>query len=271
MIAQRARRRVSWRMRFWLALGGAVLLPPSLALASDGGRAAPDAAPSASSAAGATYYESVVGSSSASQLASPAPAVPGALQVVDADATAQFAPLAVTGDQREWQLRIDGFSRNHERVDAVYDMVLVLPLPAGADGRDAFQPLQRGVTVEEGTQDKSVPLIYGGEKIVLKRNVGLEKMLLPGLVGSGRGSAGLPDLAGSGYHWTAWDTIVPRDDAYGDTIQARARLRYRTSAAVLPPDAGDPRLAAYLITWIPALPASIPPYAVRIDVCPPEP
>src|SRR5262249_16965048 len=202
-------------------------------------------------------------------LASRTPALPQALQIVDASATARFSPVGVAGDQRVWELRIDGFSRNHERVDAVYDMVLVLPLPAGPDGRDAFQPVGRGVAVEEGPPDKSVPLIYGGEKIVLKRNVGLEKTLLAGLVGSGRGATGLPDLAGSGYHWTAWDAIVARDDGYGDAIEARARLRYRTPASTTAPDAGDPRLAAYLITWIPALPATIPPYAVRIEVGPP--
>jgi hypothetical protein len=147
----------------------------------------------------------------------------------------------------------------------------VLPLPAGSDGRDAFQPLGRGVAVEEGALDRSVPLIYGGEKIVLKRNIGLEKALLPGLIGTSRGATGLPDLAGSGYHWTAWDAIVARDDAYGDTIEARATLRYRTSASVPAPDPDDPRLAAYLITWIPALPAAVPPYAVRIDVSRPGP
>ena len=272
MIAQRRYRQTWFR---WALGGAALLLWPSLAGASDGGRAAPDSAASASttasSAASPTHYESVVGSSSVSQLASPAPAVPSALQVMDADATAEFDPIAASGDQRDWLLRIEGFSRNHERVDAVYDMVLVLPLPAGSDGRDAFQPLERGIAVWEGTPGRSVPLIYGGEKIVLKRNVGLEKMLLPGLVGAGRGATGLPDLAGSGYHWTAWDAIVPRDPAYGDAIQARSTLRYRTSSAVLPPDAADPRLAAYLITWIPALSAAIPPYAVRIDVSPPTP
>jgi len=258
--------------RNWLALALGAAALPQLALASDGGCAAPSSASAATTARVApapTYYEGVVGSSSVAELASPTPALPQALQIVDASATAQFSPVGVAGDQRVWELRIDGFSRNHERVDAVYDMVLVLPLPAGPDGRDAFQPVGRGVAVEEGPPDKSVPLIYGGEKIVLKRNVGLEKTLLAGLVGSGRGATGLPDLAGSGYHWTAWDAIVARDDGYGDAIEARARLRYRTPASTTAPDAGDPRLAAYLITWIPALPATIPPYAVRIEVGPP--
>ena len=107
-----------------------------------------------------------------------------------------------------------------------------------------------------------MPLIYGGEKIVLKRNIGLEKMLLPGLVGP----RGLPDIAGSGFRWTAWDTIVRRDPAYSDTVQARGRLAYSTPLGTSSPDPADPRMAAYLLTWIPSLPADVPPYAVRIGV-----
>ena len=265
----------------WAALiAGGLLLAATPGAATDGGYAAPDppqAAPSSAAqatpataeqaaAAQPTYYESAVGASSVDVLASPAAQVPTSLAIVDASATAQFTALSLVGDRREWQLQLSGFSRRHERVDAVYDMVLVLPLPALADGRDGFQAVGRGVAVVEGALDKAVPLIYGGEKVVLKRNVGLEKTLLPGLIGSGRGATGLPDLAGSGYHWTAWDAIVARDEGYGDTIEARARLRYRTAASASAPDAGDSRLAAYLITWIPALPASIPPFAVRIEV-----
>ena len=249
------------------ALAAVALLAASPGWASDGAHVAPD--PTA--AATPTYYESAVGSSTVSQLASPAPAVPSTLQVADSDASLQFTPLAAASDHCDWQLHIEGFQRNHERVDAVYDMVLVVPLPVGATGRDAFQPLQRGVDVAEGTLDRSAPLIYGGERVLLKRNVGLEKMLLPGLVGSSRGSTGLPDLSGSGYQWTAWDTIVERDADYGATIQARAALNYRTAPCVSPPDPGDPRLAAYVITWIPALPAGVPPYAVRIGLASPSP
>jgi hypothetical protein len=265
----------------WAALiAGAVLLAAVPAGATDGGYAAPDPPPAAPSsaaqtatasaaqapAAQPTYYESAVGASSVDDLASPAAQVPTSLAIVDANATAQFSALDVAGGRRAWRLRLSGFSRRHERVDAVYDMVLVLPLPALADGRDGFQPVGRGVAVEEGAPDKSVPLIYGGEKVVLKRNVGLEKTLLAGLSTAPSGGAGLPDLSGTGYHWTAWDAIMPRDASYGDSVQASATLRYQTSAAATAPDPDDPRFAAYLITWIPALPASVPPYAVRIDV-----
>jgi hypothetical protein len=34
------------------------------------------------------------------------------------------------------------------------------------------------------------------------------------------------------------------------------------------PDALDERLKAYVVTWIPALDPSVPPYAVRLDVVP---
>jgi len=257
-----------------------LLLAATPGAATDGGYAAPDppqAAPSSAAqatpataeqaaAAQPTYYESAVGASSVDVLASPAAQVPTSLAIVDASATAQFTALSLVGDRREWQLQLSGFSRRHERVDAVYDMVLVLPLPALADGRDGFQAVGRGVAVVEGALDKAVPLIYGGEKVVLKRNVGLEKTLLPGLSTASSGAAGLPDLAGTGYHWTAWDAIIPRDASYGDSVQAGATLRYQASAAATAPDPDDPRFAAYLITWIPALPASVPPYAVRIDV-----
>jgi hypothetical protein len=241
---------------------GATLLVPSAGRASDGGSAEPE--PDGRAASAPTYYESVVGPSTVSQLQAAEAELPRTLEVVGSTASARYQPLALSGAHREWQLRIEGFSRRHERVDATYDMILVLPLPADGHARDAFVPLQRGVVVLEGGAGRSVPLIYGSEKIVLKRNVGLEKTLLPSL---GVGAA-LPDLAGTGYQWTAWDAIVPRDAVYGDTIEAQATLHYRTAATVAAPDAGDPRLAAYVITWIPALPASVPPYAVRIDVSP---
>lgn len=211
----------------------------------------------------ATYYQATVGDALAS-LSSADPTLPSVLHVVPAAARAVYAPGAATPGRQEWELRIEGFERNHERVDAIYDMVLVLPLPAAADGRDAFQALDRGVRIEEGLPGRSVPLVYGGEKVVLKRNVGLEKGLLPQLLGEGDGR--LPSLAGTGYRWTVWDTIVERDAGFGDVVQARAVLRYATAPDVAPPPAHDERLAAYLITWIPQLSASVPPYAVRMDV-----
>lgn len=209
-----------------------------------------------------TYYQAAVGDALAS-LSSADATLPAALHIEPAAATVAYRASAdATGQQ--WELRIENFERNHERVDAIYDMVLVLPLPADADGRDAFRALERGVRIEEGLAGRSVPLVYGGEKVVLKRNVGLEKALLPQLVGGGAGR--LPSLAGSGYRWTAWDTIVERDADFGDIVQARAVLRYATAGDVAPPSAADERLAAYLITWIPQLSAGVPPYAVRMDV-----
>lgn len=207
-----------------------------------------------------TYYQRMVGSEAASALASSAPDLPSELFVEDASATASYVRSADGG----WELRIEGFQRNHERVDAIYDMILVLPMPATREGGDAFQTRERGVRIEEGPPERSVPLVYGGEKVVLKRNVGLEKGLLARLVGDGPGK--LPSLEGTGQRWTAWNAILTRDAAFGDVVQARAVLRYEAVEGASAPDATDPRNAAYLITWIPSLPASIPPYAVRIDV-----
>ena len=36
------------------------------------------------------------------------------------------------------------------------------------------------------------------------------------------------------------------------------------------PDPEDPRNAAYVINWVPSLDAAIAPYALRLDVVPPE-
>jgi hypothetical protein len=207
-----------------------------------------------------TYYQSIVGTESAASLASAAPELPTALFIEDATAKATYERVT----KGEWELRIDGFHRNHERVDAIYDMVLVLALPVAPDGSDGFVTLGRGVRVEEGAAARPVSLVYGGEKVVLKRNVGLEKGLLARLVGDGKGQ--LPPLDGTDYRWTAWDTILSRDASFGDFVQARAILRYETTPVVAPPDARDSRVAAYVITWIPSLPAKVPPYAVRIGV-----
>jgi hypothetical protein len=255
-------------------VASALVLGASAARATDGGYAAPDPPPAqaaAEHAAEPTYYESVLGSRTVGDLASPEAQAPTGLQVVEASATAQYTALAAPGERRAWQVRLVGFSRRHERVDATYDMLLLLPLPATADGRDAFQAIGRGVAVEEGAPERAVPFIYGGEKVVLKRNVGLEKTFVHGLLAGSSGAAGLPDLAGTGYHWTAWDAIFPRDASYGDGVRASATLRFRAPAAVAAPDPSDPRFAAYVVTWIPALPATVPPYAVRIDVIPAAP
>ena len=65
-----------------------------------------------------------------------------------------------------------------------------------------------------------------------------------------------------------WDAIIRYDARYGDTIQAFADVPYSTDVDVAPPDPSDERLKAYLVTWIPDLDASVPPFAIRIDVVP---
>jgi len=237
--------------------------PPPTPPPPDGGSGIASLSATTTSSTTATYYESAVGSASATSLETTDPTLPTHLVIDDATAVASYRPSTQTASVTAWQLRIDGFERRHEQVDGIYDMVLVLPLPT-ANGRDAFAATKRGFFVEEGGGDAAVPLIYGGEKVVLKRNVGLEKSLIGQLVGPN----GLPDLGGSGYRWTAWDTIIQRDPAHEDTVQARGHLEYTTPSSVTAPDPADPRMAAYLITWIPGLPASIPPFCVRMDVAP---
>src|SRR5690606_16450699 len=144
----------------------------------------------------------------------------------DATARAEYVAVAEVDGRTEWEVRIEDFARRHARVVAIYDMVLLLPMPVAPDGRDALRPLDGGGRIEEGSAGRSVPLVYGGEKVVLKRNIGLEKALLPRLVGA----AGIPDLAGTGLRWTAWDTIVRRDPLFGDTVRVRAALRFSTPA-----------------------------------------
>jgi hypothetical protein len=247
----------------------AVALAPLATVATDGSPAPPSGSSDGggetllSASSTETYYESAVGTDSARSLETNDPTLPTTLVVDDATAVTSYRATAETATGTEWQLRIDGFERRHERVDGIYDMVLVLALPT-ANGRDAFDTSRRGFFVEEGGAQASVPLIYGGEKVVLKRNVGLEKSLLRQLIGPN----GLPDLAGTGYRWTAWDTIMKRDSAHEDVVQARGHLEYTTASGVAAPDPADGRMAAYLITWIPGLPGQIPPFSVRMDVVP---
>lgn len=253
-----------------LVVGGAAMLPVA-SHATDGGSPQPPPSGGGESAplqaSPPTYYESAVGGTSTESLESTDPTLPATLAIDDASATTRYQATSQTATSTEWQLRIDGFDRRHERVDGIYDMVLVIPLPASETGSDAFQAAKRGFFVEEGGTEATVPLIYGGEKVVLKRNVGIEKSLLRQLVGPN----GLPDLSGTGYRWTAWDSIMRRDVAYQDTVQATGHLEYTTAAGIAAPSADDARMAAYLITWIPGLPADIAPFTVRMDVVPPSP
>ena len=163
-------------------------------------------------------------------------------------------------------VKIRGLSRPHERVDSVYQMIAVVPLPIGATGRAAYRPLQWGIAPREGSESASVPLIYGGEKVVLKRNVTLEKALLPNLISDQGDPDALPSLAGTSYEYTLWDAIVLYDLDFGETVQVIADFRYRTDGSVGPPEADDERFKAYVITWIPDLDGSVPPFAVRLDI-----
>lgn len=212
-----------------------------------------------------TYYEATIGDLSAEQRESVDPGLPNALHFSDSTARVEYALDPVSDDDDDdaasWTVRIRDLQRNHERIDDVYQMVLVLPLP---EGRRAFRPLHWGITVREGTEAASVPFIYSGEKVVLKRNRSLEKQLLPAITGPGYDQ--LPALDGTGYAYTLWDAIIRYDAQYGDTVQAFAQLRYTTDVDVPAPDPTDERLKAYVLTWLPALDPTIPPFAVRMDI-----
>jgi hypothetical protein len=239
-----------------LALGLAI---PGVALAIDGGTIT-------SATTGESYYEEVVRSESVSSLESTATGVPSQLYLSESDATADYTSVEAADGRLTWTLRIRGFARPHERVDALYHVIAVLPLPVDAEGRLAAKPLYFGIGPREGDPTASVPLIYSGEKVVLKRSQALERTLLPSLVGNAPNQ--LPSLVGTGYGYTLWDTILRYDPDYGDTLQLFADFRYSTDSGVAAPDAQDERLKAYVVTWIPALDPSIPPYAVRLDVVP---
>lgn len=210
-------------------------------------------------AGAASYYEEQIGSATLAALESADPGLPAALHVLEAEGGAEYRLVEGGGTQLEWEVHLELAERAHERVDAVYDLVLALPLP------EEFSPAQWGIGAREGTEGNSVPLIYGGEKVVLKRNVALEKTWLPQLLSSG----GLPDLGGSGYAFTLWDAVLRYDPSHGPSVQALASLRYATPAGVAAPDPDDVVFGAFLITWIPTLDAAVAPYAVRIDVRPP--
>ena len=181
-----------------------------------------------------TYYESLVSSASAEVLESSEPGLPTRLWVSDSTASVEYKRRSET----KWRLKLRGLSRSHERVDTVYQMIAVLPLPA-----DGFVAKRGGIRPREGTEQASVPLIYGGEKVVLKRNITLERMLLPGLIGNAGDQ--LPSLAGTGYDYTLWDTIVRYDGSYGETVQVFANVAYTTDDDVSAPDAADERFKAY--------------------------
>jgi hypothetical protein len=216
-----------------------------------------------------TYFEAQFESSALAPTANPDDGLPTALHVSDSSATVEYR--AGLGESSvEWQVKLTGLERRHEKVDAVYQVILLLPLPVDADGRDAFTPLEWAITPREGKEGASVPFIYAGEKVTLKRNSALERSLLPGLVEDGGAPDRLPSLAGTGYGYTVWDALIRYDAGYGDTISGWGSFRYSTDVSVAPPDAESDALKAYLITWIPSFDPGIKPFAIRMDVISPE-
>jgi len=228
-------------------------LAPAAASAVDGG----SATGGGSLTAGSSYYEEAAGDTAAlSRATAGAGGLPTALHVVEAAGGVEYRSAAAGS----WEVEVRVAERPHERVDAVYDLVLALPLPAGS-GSDVWR-----IAVREGSRGASAAAVYAGEKVTLKRNATLEASWLPLLVGA---RDGLPDLAGSGYEWTLWDTIVRYDASVGPTLQGFATVRYAADPSLAAPDPEDSRNAAYVITWIPALGASVPPFTLRLDVAAP--
>jgi hypothetical protein len=245
------------QLTVWIAAFAlAVMFTPRQAVAIDGG----------SAAASSTYYEQLLAGGSLADLESSQGGLPQALHVVDAAGGVDFQLLETAVGVATWEVTLEVAERSHERVDAVYDLVLALPLPAAADGGAAFEAKQWGITAREGSKDASVAFIYGGEKVKLKRNVALERTWLPLLVGA---RDGLPDISDTGYVHTLWDAVLRYDPGYGDRLQGLATLRYQTGAEVMAPDPEDERNAAYVITWIPTLDPSVPPFTIRLDIRPP--
>ena len=229
----------------WIGLGA--WLAAGAAAAFDGGMAV--------SGPGPTYYEmavddQAVASAELTKDGAASGGLPTALYVVDAEGGVTYRPL---GDGA-WQVEIAVAERPLERVDAVYDLVLALPLPLGSKAKDW--------RIAARTPGVGGALEYGGERVVLKRNVPLEAAWLPILAGA---PSGLPDLSGTGHAWTLWDAIVRYDAAAGATAGGHGSFRYEAAGEVEPLDPGDPQHAAYLMNWIPTLEA-VPPFAIRLDV-----
>jgi len=239
------------KIRCSLFVGVAMLLAALPAFAIDGGFAAVGSSES--------YYEKASAGEAAAASSSVAPqaseasgGLPTSLFVVDAQGGVAYRDLG----NGAWQVQLEMAERPHEHVDAVYDLVLALPLPVGSSSR-AWR-----IEPRTGAATTAKRVVYGKEAIVLKRNVPLEKAWLPLLAGA---AGGLPDLARTGYAWTLWDTIVRYDASAGATLQAFATFDYTADPRVAAPDSENPDNAAYVITWIPTLEA-VPPFAIRLDV-----
>ena len=233
-----------------LLMAAAALLTAGRGFAFDGGGfAAPD--PDVSYYEIAIDEQAVASAESTMMDGAASGGLPTSLYVVDAEGGVTYRSL---GDGA-WEVAVEVAERPHERVDAVYDLVLALPLPVGSKAK-TWRIMPRASSLS------STAIAYGGESIVLKRNVPLERSWLPLLAGA---PGGLPDLSRSGYAWTFWDAIVRYDATAGATVQAYGTFRYQADPRVVAPDADNPVNAAYVITWIPTL-EDVPPFAIRLDV-----
>ena len=247
--------------RTWLLL--VLVLAPALpALAMDG------ATISGASSSDPTYYESVQASVSAEQMSSTQVGTPTGLYFSDSTATVTYVKGAAAdgSGQVTWTAQVRGLSRPHERVDAVYQMIAVIPLPVDVEGRPLFTRRSVKIEARAGAREDSEPLVYAGETVILKRNITLEKTLLPGLIGPSGSDDKLPSLDGTGYAYTLWDTIISYDPKYGDTVEVFADVSYKTDDWVAGPDGDDERLKAYVITWIPGADPGVYPFAIRMDI-----
>jgi hypothetical protein len=217
-----------------------------------------DGSRAAASEPGATYYQQVyAGRASSATAASAAAAegLPTELHVVDGNGGVRYRSV---GEGR-YKVRVEVARRPHERVDVLYDLVLALPLPEGFATDSWRIPLFAGPPADPQ------PVVYAGERLRLKRNLPLESTWLPALAGA---TDGLPDLAGTGWSWTLWDTIVRYDASAGEMVGGFGTLAFEADASLPALDPEDPANAAYLITWVPALDASVPPYTIRLDIGP---
>jgi hypothetical protein len=247
----------SVRFRFSLALlAAASLAAPSSAF--DGGSSAPP-----DEEAAVTYYEDVLARQPRALDAAHAAAegrslgLPAALHVVPAAGGVEYRRLR----RGRWRVDVEVAPRPHERVDAVYDLVLALALPAD------FRSDSWRIRVREGRRRASASALYAGERVTLKRNRALEASWLPTLAGA---REGLPDLDGSGWVWTLWDTIVRYDAGAGRRLAGFASLAFAADPGTPEPRPGDPRSAAYLISWMPSLGAAVAPYTLRLDAAAPR-
>ncbi|MEE8557911.1 MAG: hypothetical protein V3T14_08500, partial [Myxococcota bacterium] len=93
---------------------------------------------------GPTYYEEAVAAASPQELESTSQNLPTSLHIVESTGTVAYAAEETGDGDMAWTVTLQ-LSRPHERIDAVYHVVLVLPLPADGAGGDAFTPLQWGL------------------------------------------------------------------------------------------------------------------------------